>query len=295
MRVDPSARGVRAAIWPTPSTWPWTMWPPSRSERRTGRSRFTRSPAARAPRQVRCSVSSTASAAHQPSPPSTPPKSMTVRQQPLTAMEAPRTASSRTAAASISRRAPVALGLTARTVPSSSTRPVNIYSVSRFDPLPVEAGVAAELPHTGQPPPPGLGQRAGAGPGEQRKAPGTEHDTAGGDDETGGKAGPQPGAVEGRASFHHDLDDPAPAEHVEDHAHVDTAGRRREFLHLDTGLRPRPTRLGVRGGGREHQRRSDPEVEEGAGGGDAPGGVENDPQRLGGSQPGLEVEIPVGE
>src|SRR5882724_4861753 len=104
-------------------------------------------PAVRAPRQVRRSVSSTASAAHQPSPSST-----AVRQQPLTAMEAPRTASSRTVVASISRRAPVALAMTARTVPSSSTRPVNTRNQSPSgeagEPPKCASGEAGEPPES---------------------------------------------------------------------------------------------------------------------------------------------------
>ena len=70
---------------------------------------------------VRSRVSVTASAA-QPSSCS----STTVRQQPLTAIDAPSSASSSTRRAAISMRAPPALGVTARTVPSSSTMPVNI-------------------------------------------------------------------------------------------------------------------------------------------------------------------------
>ena len=45
--VEPSGCGVAAAhACRSPSTWPCTRWPPSRSARRTGRSRFTGSPGA---------------------------------------------------------------------------------------------------------------------------------------------------------------------------------------------------------------------------------------------------------
>ena len=71
-----------------PSTCPWTRWPPSRASRVTGRSRFTGDPATSAPSDERSSVSCMTSAVNSPSPCST-----TVRQTPLTAMDAPWTAS----------------------------------------------------------------------------------------------------------------------------------------------------------------------------------------------------------
>ena len=49
-RASPSRRD-RASC-PTPSTWPATRWPPSGSPMRSGRSRWTRSPARRSPRVV---------------------------------------------------------------------------------------------------------------------------------------------------------------------------------------------------------------------------------------------------
>ena len=94
---------------------------PSRSVERTGRSRLTGSPGSRAPRLVRASVSATASAAHHPAP-----RSTTVRQQPLTAMESPTGLPSVTTAAvedeTGSRRRPAGR----RRRPISSTIPVNI-------------------------------------------------------------------------------------------------------------------------------------------------------------------------
>ena len=61
---------------------------------RTGRSRLTGSPGARAPRLVRAAVSSLTSATHQPSPCST-----SVRHVPFTAMESPSWAPSSTVVA----------------------------------------------------------------------------------------------------------------------------------------------------------------------------------------------------
>ena len=52
-RCAPAGRGRRSTISPTPSTWPWTRWPPRRSLSRTGRSRFTRCPGSSAPSAVR--------------------------------------------------------------------------------------------------------------------------------------------------------------------------------------------------------------------------------------------------
>ena len=69
---------------PTPSTWPWTRCPPSRSPTRSERSRLTGEPGARSPSPVRCSVSAITSAVK-----SLPDRPVTVRQVPLTAMESP--------------------------------------------------------------------------------------------------------------------------------------------------------------------------------------------------------------
>ena len=80
---------------------------------------------------VRVSVSRLTSVAHHPSP-----RSTTVRQQPLTAIEAPIAASSSTVVAAITRRAvasgPSPIGETSRTVPSSSTMPVNTPGAYRL-------------------------------------------------------------------------------------------------------------------------------------------------------------------
>src|SRR5439155_1500830 len=69
----------------TPSTCPWTMWPPSRSVARSARSRFTGRPAAYSPNSVRPWVVSTTCTVK---PPFT--TRSTVRHAPLTAMLSPR-------------------------------------------------------------------------------------------------------------------------------------------------------------------------------------------------------------
>src|SRR5690606_34723154 len=56
----PSPSATTDSMVPTPSTWPWTMWPSNRPEAATGRSRLTESPGWRAPRLVRSRVSPTA-------------------------------------------------------------------------------------------------------------------------------------------------------------------------------------------------------------------------------------------
>ena len=59
---------LTASIVPTPSTWPCTMCPPSRSAGRSGSSRFTRSPSVRDPRELRATVSGLRSAVKAESP-----------------------------------------------------------------------------------------------------------------------------------------------------------------------------------------------------------------------------------
>ena len=62
-RRPPSARwGCGTGSSPVPSTWPWTMWPPSRFSAVTARSRLTRVPGRNAPREVLSSVSRITSA-----------------------------------------------------------------------------------------------------------------------------------------------------------------------------------------------------------------------------------------
>ena len=77
--------GVRATTVPVPSTWPWTMCPPSRVAAVTARSRLTREPTSSPPSEVLASVSCITSAVKVSWS-----RSATVRQQPLTEIESPR-------------------------------------------------------------------------------------------------------------------------------------------------------------------------------------------------------------
>src|SRR3954447_3076787 len=115
--APPSASRSIAAIRPTPSTWPWTRWPPSRAANVTGRSRLTVAPARTDPRLVRLSVSPLRSNASVASV-----RSTTVKQVPLTATDAPIGLSVATSGQRTTSRPPSS----ACTVPSSSTIPVNI-------------------------------------------------------------------------------------------------------------------------------------------------------------------------
>src|ERR1019366_5316129 len=106
------------------------MWPPRRPSKRSGRSRLTDEPGARAPSTVRCSVSAITSAVNVLSAAST-----TVRQAPLTAIESPRAASAATCGPRTVSRAAPARASTATTSPSSSTIPVNIRDFLSSKPL----------------------------------------------------------------------------------------------------------------------------------------------------------------
>src|SRR3954453_20334179 len=112
---------MRLRTSPTPSTWPCTMWPPRRLSAVTARSRLTVSPGRTPYRLVLSSVSCITSAVHV-----SPSTVVTVRQQPLTAMESPRPASSSTVVARMLTRIASPWSSTAATVPSSSTIPVNM-------------------------------------------------------------------------------------------------------------------------------------------------------------------------
>ena len=83
----------------------------------------------------------------------------------MTAIDAPSSASSSTSFAWISRRAPPALGVMARTVPSSSTMPVNIRPPTSGDGwgLVLEAHVGADPGDVDQPPAGRVGDAGGAG------------------------------------------------------------------------------------------------------------------------------------
>ena len=69
---------------PTPSTWPWTKWPPSGSPARSAGSTLTAAPASRRPSELRRSVSGTTSNSIAPSVSRT-----AVRQTPFTLTESP--------------------------------------------------------------------------------------------------------------------------------------------------------------------------------------------------------------
>src|SRR5688500_12322169 len=104
---------------PTPSTWPCTMWPPSRSDARSARSRFTRVPTVQPSIVVRPSVVATAATVKHPDP-----RSRTVKHAPFTATLSPSTKSSYPERMRNSR--PAGVSATWSIVPTSSTRPVNI-------------------------------------------------------------------------------------------------------------------------------------------------------------------------
>src|SRR5262249_35229312 len=113
----------RARSMPVPSTWPCTMWPPSRPPAGTARSRLTRSPGCRPPRVLRFSVSAITSAPK--AGPSTP---TTVRHTPLTAIESPGCASVTTLGPRMTSTAESARRSISTISPSSSTMPVNMPS-----------------------------------------------------------------------------------------------------------------------------------------------------------------------
>src|SRR5829696_9499789 len=118
MRAKPSSRTSRTV--PSPSTWPWTTWPPSRSCARSGSSRLTSAPSPTSASEERRSVSCMTSALKRP-----PSIAVAVRQTPLTATESP-SESSGARAVRTARRTPSAVASTAVTVPRSATSPVNI-------------------------------------------------------------------------------------------------------------------------------------------------------------------------
>src|SRR5215218_3600060 len=118
MREKPSSRMSR--IVPSPSTWPWTTWPPRRSEARSGSSRLTSAPSATSASEERRRVSRITSAVNRPSS-----IAVAVRQTPLTETLSPSPISGASAVRTASRT-PSAVASTAVTVPLSATSPVNI-------------------------------------------------------------------------------------------------------------------------------------------------------------------------
>src|SRR4051812_10619736 len=117
-RAKPSS--ATPPIAPTPSTCPWTMWPPRRESGFSGSSRLTREPASSSLSEERRSVSFMTSA-----PKSSPPhRPVAVRQTPLTATLSP-SESSRASGELMAIRTPSVVASTEVTVPRSSTSPVN--------------------------------------------------------------------------------------------------------------------------------------------------------------------------
>src|SRR3954452_23833248 len=112
--------GTRRSTVPVPSTWPWTMCPPSRVWAVTARSRFTLPPGSRTPREVLSRVSRMTSAVNV-----SPARCATVTQQPLTETESPGRASTVTCGPRTVRRMASPWSSSASTTPSSSTIPVN--------------------------------------------------------------------------------------------------------------------------------------------------------------------------
>src|ERR1017187_7132452 len=111
----------RARNSPVPSTWPCTMCPLKRPLGESGRSRFTREPARRAPRLGRSRVSGARSAEKESRS-----RSTAVRHTPLTAILAPSVISWRTVEQHTFSRAPAVRVWTDSSVPSSSMIPVNM-------------------------------------------------------------------------------------------------------------------------------------------------------------------------
>src|SRR6266446_429106 len=107
---------------PRASTWPCTIWPPSRVTGVTERSRFTGEPECNLPSVERKSVSLETSAANESGC-----TSSAVRHTPLTAIESPSRAPSVTVRASMTMRASSPRFSTSRTRPSSSMIPVNMF------------------------------------------------------------------------------------------------------------------------------------------------------------------------
>src|SRR3954463_10174085 len=122
--------GVRETTVPTPSTCPWTMWPPSRVAAVTARSRFTPPPTPTSPRLLRRSVSAMTSVVHTPLPSASVVTPVTVRHTPLTAIESPRDTPSRARRARMCSTALSGPSSRAARVPTSSTMPVNTSAPS---------------------------------------------------------------------------------------------------------------------------------------------------------------------
>src|SRR6201986_2375251 len=117
-RANPS--GAIARTVPTPSTWPCTMWPPSRSDSRMASSRLTPAPARASARELRRRVSFITSVAN-----AVGWTSVAVRHTPLTEIESPSASSPANEEETI-RRTPSPERSTSSIRPRSAISPVNI-------------------------------------------------------------------------------------------------------------------------------------------------------------------------
>ena len=116
------------AIVPVPSICPDTICPPKRPPAAIARSRLTLLPVCSMPSDVRRIVSAMTSAVNV-----LPEIEVAVRQTPLTAILSPTFASCKTYGASIVRLSDFDAFRVARSVPTSSMIPVNIFPASPFD------------------------------------------------------------------------------------------------------------------------------------------------------------------
>src|SRR5690606_15640360 len=119
-RSRASSRSATASTVPTPSTCPWTRWPPRRSPTRSARSRFTASPGVNSRKRVRSSEVRTTCALNSPEL-----VAVTVRHAPSTATLSPRPRSSY-GAAIVRSSPPSGPGAARRTSPTAVTIPVNM-------------------------------------------------------------------------------------------------------------------------------------------------------------------------
>src|SRR3954447_8954157 len=286
-RANPSSRTSRTT--PRPSTWPCTMWPPSRSAARSGSSRLTFDPGCTSPSDERRSVSCMTSA-----PNSSPPHIPTaVRQTPLTATESP-SLSSRASGERTDRRTPSEVWSTRWTVPRSWTNPVKMalpLSQSRADQqiLADDLAVECERAH-------GVGDAVDAAALE-RVARGAAADDQRGEEQADlvDLAGVEEGPGQVRPALEQDRGDAGGAELVERRAHAGGLVLARGDDDLRAGGLERVGVLARRGARDDDgQRDLGRGPDELAGGRQPGGGVEDDAARLGADAPHERGELRVG-
>ena len=115
---------------PTPSIWPWTMWPSMEVAAVTEGSRLTRPPGASPPSVVFARVSGMASNARTPSGPTAAAR---VRQQPETQIESPTLGCLPQPPGSTVMRRPAGVASTATTRPVVWMMPLNMPHLWPFD------------------------------------------------------------------------------------------------------------------------------------------------------------------